>query len=274
LTTLFKPSYRSGIEDWLSESQANDFLRLLGVSAKPPSLAFLQTLVMAVYAQIPFQNLTMLTRERVPPTPAQIIDDMLSGIGGLCNTMNPFFVALLHQLGFSVGFLRGSMAQPDCHIGIVVELSGESYWLDLGNGFPYLQPLPILHGSRAQFLGFEYQLQFDEGRFYLRQNILGHIGTKINQHFTVEPCHYQVFDDIRHRHYQEAGFGPFLTGIRVTRWQPEAGFLLRDNQITSFPGNTFEAQPAQIMQWLRQHFNQGERLVHLIQQSWKVLYDH
>ena len=56
--------------------------------------------IVSMLERVPFHNLTLLTRERRPPTMAEIKEDMMSGIGGPCAVVNAFFAVLLERLGF------------------------------------------------------------------------------------------------------------------------------------------------------------------------------
>ena len=133
-------NYKSGLEDWLSSQQVDEYLKLIGVEFKKPNLQTLRMVVRKTYEVVPFQNLTMLLRPRVAPTPETITSDMLRGIGGLGTTINPFLCALLQKMGFQSGLLMVSLDKPNCHFGILVHVEGEDMWVDIGNGFPYLEP--------------------------------------------------------------------------------------------------------------------------------------
>lgn len=65
-----------------------------------PSLDNLNKIIVSMLSRVPFHNLTLLTRERRPPTIAEIKSDMMSGIGGPCAVVNAFFAVLLDVLGF------------------------------------------------------------------------------------------------------------------------------------------------------------------------------
>ena len=60
----------------------------------------------------------MLTRlyegkRHYPPTFGESIEDMLNGLGGLCNVRNPFLLLLLRALDFeNVRFVIGTMCPP------------------------------------------------------------------------------------------------------------------------------------------------------------------
>lgn len=65
-----------------------------------PDLNNLNKLIVAMLECVPFHNLTLLTRERRPPTMDEIKKDMMLGIGGPCSVVNSFFAVLLDVLGF------------------------------------------------------------------------------------------------------------------------------------------------------------------------------
>lgn len=253
-TEILNKNYLSGLEDWLSEEVANQFLMSINIARESPSVDYLTKLIRACYAQIPFQNLTMLTRPRVAPSREEILRDMLSKTGGLCTTNNPFFCALLHQLGFNVGLISASMKEPDCHIGLIVAIYDDLFWVDLGNGFPYLTPLLITQGSQASHLGFDYELILVGSTVSVNQTILGTKKKKKNQSFIINPVHYSFFNNMRVRHYQEEDYGHFLKGIRINRWTLNQGFVLRDNMIWTIPGRAHKASSIDIISWIEEGF--------------------
>ena len=63
-------------------------------------LVSLNKLIVSMLSRVPFHNLTLLTRERRPPTSAEIKNDMMTGLGGPCSVVNSFFAVLLDMLGF------------------------------------------------------------------------------------------------------------------------------------------------------------------------------
>lgn len=263
----------TGLENWLSDSTCNRFLRLIGAPRRNPSHKYLVKLLRACYARIPFQNLSMLTGPRHPPHQDAIIAMMLRGLGGPCDVNNFFFCALLHKLNFDVGLLPASMHEPDCHIGLIVvfkERIPKNYWVDFGNGFPYLTPLPIIDGASAAHLGFEYGLEIRGATASVWQNILGEQDRIINQAIKLQPVHYSYFDMMRVRHYGESGFGPFLSGVRINRWEVDSGFIMRDNVIWSLPGNRRVADDDKCLRWIEQNFD-GRLFAPLYRKSVKII---
>lgn len=90
----------------LSLDDAHKFLRnVLGwreedITLLSHDVQSLNKLIVSMLSRIPFHNLTLLVRERRPPTPDEIRDDMMTGLGGPCSVVNSFFAILLDRLGF------------------------------------------------------------------------------------------------------------------------------------------------------------------------------
>lgn len=264
----------TGLEEWLDAAARDGFLRLIGVRRRAPSRAYLVELLRACYARIPFQNLSMLVGPRRPPQRDAIVAMMTRGFGGPCDVNNFFLCALLHKLHFNAGLLASSMHEPDCHIGVIVgfdDRAPQNYWVDFGNGFPYLTPLPIIDGASAAHLGFEYALEVRGASAALWQSGLDGQARTLNQTIALRPVHHSHFDKMRARHYGESGFGPFLTGVRINRWEIDRGFIMRDNTIWRVPGRRRIADRAQCLRWINQNFD-GRLFAPLYIQSVNLLH--
>lgn len=268
--SAFPNGESSGLENWLTPKESEAFLRLLGLSRQLPSMRYLTAILRACFTRVPFQNMSMLVGPRRPPRADEIVDTMLRGLGGPCDVNNFFLCALLHQLGFDVGLLSASMNEPDCHIGLLVCIGRGKYWVDYGNGFPYLTPLLVEDGARATHLGFGYRLRVRGVQVSVRQNVLGGAATNTNQTFALQQVHYSHFNEMRVRHYGEIGFGPFLSGVRINRWELTHGFIMRDNIFYNFPGKAQIADAQACEDWIRRNFD-GELFVPLYRKSMEVL---
>ena len=151
---------KSESELMLTSSQIAAFMDNLGLNPMGElTIERLRIIIQQFLARVPFQNLTMLVGPMRRPTWSEICDEMLCGNGGLCTTRNPFLKALLERLGFDVCFVSASMVKPDCHIGLLVFIEGKEYWVDVGNGYPYIEPYPIDSGEVVSHPFFEYRIR-------------------------------------------------------------------------------------------------------------------
>lgn len=147
----------------LSEDEAHNFIAgILKLSDTRSKLAsnrakFLDDLVKAYHARIPFQNVTLLSQpaeERHVPTWEEIKAAVTGGYGGLCYTLAGFMKALLTALGYKVHFASGAIFYPDNHVMVIVNnltYSGSQHLVDM-NGYPTFEAIPLdFEGESAEY---------------------------------------------------------------------------------------------------------------------------
>lgn len=248
------------LRDLLSDPQAAAFARWLDVASAPPDLGTLRGLLQAYLGRVPFQNVTMLARPRRAPTLEEIRADVLAGRGGPCGVMNPFFAALLHRLGFTVCLLRGSMQQPDCHIAVGVLLEGRHHWLDVGNGHPYLDVIPLGDEAPRTHGGLTYRVRplEDGARYAVEHRLAPAAPWRCSYTFLWEPTAFFRFAAMIEHHYTTVGYGPFLSGLRVIRCPGGALRALRDRELILSAGEYTVREPvpdrAALRALLARHF--------------------
>lgn len=215
---------------WISRPEAESFAGWLGVSVVRADLPTLRSLIRAYLGRVPFQNVLMLARSGRAPTRPEILGDMARRRGGPCNVQNPFFAALLAQVGYDVALVSGSMAQPDCHIALLVGLEGRSYWLDAGNGHPYLEPIELTDEAPRRHAGLTFRLAARAPNVRAVEHALaGSAAWKTSYTFTVVARPLRFFATMIAQHHREPGFGPFLTGLRIIRYPAGVLTAIRDD---------------------------------------------
>lgn len=238
----------------LTASQVTAFMEYLGLNHEDsPTFENLRKIVQNFLEFVPFQNLTMLIGPMRRPTWDEICEEMLCGNGGLCTMRNPFMKVLLSHLGYTTTFVSASMEKPDCHIGILVRLNDVDYWVDVGNGYPYVEPYPLGSESVVSHPFFDYQVIGSEGVWQV-QHRFNDGQWRTNQIFENRAVPYEFFDEMHEHHYKEIGWGPFLTGLRVNRWSAVGGFILRDEEATSLGQRTAIESAEDLGRWINQTF--------------------
>lgn len=201
------------------EPQVEALLRRLELAPEVPSVPALTRLIRAWLGRIPFQNVTMLARARRAPTLEEIRDDVLSGRGGPCGVMNPAMAALLHRLGYDVCLISGSMQAPDCHIALLLRLADVDWWLDVGNGHPYLEAVALGDEQVRHHAGLRWRIRAREPGFYAVEHLVPDADDwKCSYTFRPEPHPFSFFEGMIHSHYTQPGYGPFLMGLRLIRY--------------------------------------------------------
>ncbi len=235
------------------QEEINHFLRRINVTPAVISSEYLKEIVSGIIEYIPFQNVSMLTNEWVRPSEEMIKSDMLTGLGGLCTVRNPFLHEFLRELGFNVRFVSSTISEPDCHISIIVEIEGEEWWVDVGNGFPYFDPIRLGDKSTKENWFMSYRLENVGGRYFVYHK-MNNSSWKMNHHFSPEPVDFSVFDHMHEQHYSVPGWGPFLIGLRINRFWEDGGAIVRNEQSTCPTGESLLDTVDKLESWLNEWF--------------------
>lgn len=137
-------------------------------------LLFLEELLQAYLARLPFQNVTLLSsspEQRHVPTWKEIRANIMQGRGGLCYTMSVYMKFLLDALEYKTCFLACSMRGfPDNHIATAVfDLTekGSMHFVD-PNAYPNFTVIPLDFEEESPVYEHSY-LQF---KFVKKGNVL------------------------------------------------------------------------------------------------------
>jgi N-hydroxyarylamine O-acetyltransferase len=141
------------------------YLALLGVERPAPGLDGLRRLVRAHVQAIPFENSASLLRRHAAgsgPVPPIDPDALLAAwearrCGGVCFEHTEMFGRLLAGLGHDVTPIAGEISFPGSHQALLVGLDGERWLVDVGNGAPFLEPIPLDRPLEIQRLGLGYR---------------------------------------------------------------------------------------------------------------------
>jgi arylamine N-acetyltransferase len=131
----------------------------------------LRRLVRAQVEVVPFENSNSLLRRREAGAgPVRAIDpeSLLASwearrSGGVCFEHTEMFGTLLRTLGFDVTPIAGEISFPGSHQALVVALEGERWLVDVGNGAPFFEPVPLDRPFEIERLGLGYRFHVDPG---------------------------------------------------------------------------------------------------------------
>ncbi len=124
------------------------FLQVVGVDRRKPSIEALTELVTAYMKRVPFENVSKLyylKRHGLRGLPG--LQQYLEGIernnfGGTCYSNNYYLHLLLAHLGYQVALCGAGMANPDVHLVNIVTVDEREFLVDAGYAAPFLKPLP------------------------------------------------------------------------------------------------------------------------------------
>ncbi len=150
-----------------SQGWINRYLALLGVEAEQPSYAALARLTRAHLARVPFENTSSLRRAlaaggaQVPPLDpdTQLAAWEGRGAGGICFEVTNMLPRLLTALGYQVAPVLAKISFPGSHSASLVSLNGERYLVDVANGAPFWEPVPLHGETEVRRAGLAYRFR-------------------------------------------------------------------------------------------------------------------
>jgi arylamine N-acetyltransferase len=150
-----------------ASSWVSRYLALLGLpemAEERPSLEALRKLTRAQVQNVPFENITAILRRAgvgaegpVPPVDLEaLLASWEAGAGGgVCFDATPMFRRLLDELGYQTSLALARISFMGSHQAVVVTLDSAEYLVDVANGAPFFDPIPldretiVRHGALA-----------------------------------------------------------------------------------------------------------------------------
>jgi N-hydroxyarylamine O-acetyltransferase len=127
------------------------YVSVLGLTRESPGPEYLRKLTRAHLSRVPFENVTSILRRANVTVPGEPVPSLDREVelhawaerrgGGLCFEVVDMFGALLSALGFTTHPALGTISFPGAHQANVVDVAGERYLVDAGNGAPFFEPI-------------------------------------------------------------------------------------------------------------------------------------
>lgn len=215
-----------------------EYLSLLGVPAREPSLKALKELVRAQMMRVPFENISKLRwKHEIGGVGLPDLKRFLHGIrdynfGGTCYTNASHFHSLLAYLGYDVKLCGADMSQPDVHLVNIVTVEGGEYLIDVGYAAPFLEPLP-------RDLDSDYVIKHGDGRYVLRprddrgwSRMDYYEDGQLTHGYRVNPRARRIeeFSDVVEDSFRDSS--TFMQSVMLVRFAPERAIRLKNLSLT------------------------------------------
>ena len=144
---------------------AERYLELLGIDVKTPTLDGLRAITSAHPRRVPFENISAILRRRdhgpgaVPPLDLEAMLDAWCARrgGGVCFEVVAMVDRLLAELGYWTRPVLAQISFPGSHQANLVDIGGRRYLVDVGNGAPFLEPIPLDGEFEIQHAGLRFR---------------------------------------------------------------------------------------------------------------------
>jgi arylamine N-acetyltransferase len=146
------------------------YLALLGLPAEPPARASLDRIVRA-HRSITFECVSSLIRRHqagfdgsVPPLDLDAVLGTWAARagGGVCYEFGSMLERLLRELGYTVYPVLAQISFPGSHSALIAELDDRQLLVDVGNGQPILEAIPVDEPFEIHRAGLRYRFRRDE----------------------------------------------------------------------------------------------------------------
>ncbi len=223
-----------------------EYLQILDVSVKKPSIDALKELISSHLAHIPFENISKIYYKKklnllyIPTLELYVEGIRKYNFGGTCYSNNFYFNRLLKYLGYNIVLCGADMKNPDVHIVSIVTIENQEFIIDVGYAAPFFEPLP-------RNLSTEYQINFGIDKYILlpkdcngfsrlnfyRNNILKHS-------YVVKPYSRSIseFD-----HVIKASFditATFMNAILLVLFGKNSSKVIHNFSIIEFENNNYK----------------------------------
>jgi arylamine N-acetyltransferase len=212
----------------------SDYLKILNVSIKKPSMNALSELIKSHLFNIPFENISKLYYKKlfdlhyIPDFELYIEGIKKYNFGGTCYSNNYYFNKLLKHLKYEIILCGADMKNADSHIVSIVKLDDQEYIVDVGYAAPFLSPIP-------RDLATEYQINFGEDKYILSpkdengfSKLNYYKGGSLKHGYTVKPFCRKIkdFDEVI-----KSSFNPdstFMNSILLVKYGKDSSKIIHN----------------------------------------------
>ncbi len=237
----------SGMEmppEWIDR-----YLRLLGMEDPKPDLETLSRLARTHLLTVPFENVTSILRRRghlgqpVPPLdPETLLTawEQRRG-GGLCFEVADTFNRLLVALGFRTRVVLGFITFLGSHQAILVEMDGGRYLVDVANGAPFFDPIPLDRPVEIRHAELAYRFYpGDAAETWLQDRWIDGTWTPFCSYELGPPDPGQRAAAFQRHH--TLGEGWVVGRLTLAQCTEDAVYRLRDQEFTRFTAEGKETE--------------------------------
>ncbi|BBM87110.1 arylamine N-acetyltransferase [Candidatus Uabimicrobium amorphum] len=186
------------------------------------SINYVESLMLNKFKTEPFHNLYLLSKT----TPKTLI------YGGTCSDKTLSFLNTLKSLGIEAKLHSSLINNQNIHRLVAVNIEGQTYFADVGNGWPSIKLFPKHYEVRYTCYGITYRSEIKPYSLKVYQTRRGEerLSTEIPFESKNEQ---QIMDDIKNRFDGSVEY-PFSTGLRFSQVVDDKFLFLRDDTLLFF----------------------------------------
>ncbi|KKB37056.1 arylamine N-acetyltransferase [Bacillus thermotolerans] len=212
---------------------ASVYLQKLKMGKEPPTVNYLQRLILNHLSLIPYETFSKFHYYRkegpkIPDFQTFVANLESRGWGGTCYSLNVNFARLLMQLGFTCSLVR---VLPG-HAGIMVHIEGRRFYVDVGYGSPITRPVDLESKAHHLLHGFGEEILFTrrgKKTFLLERQAHGKVFA--TKEIIWEPLTEEELQSDIEASYADSSDNIAMRRISAVRFQGNQCYFLRDHTL-------------------------------------------
>jgi arylamine N-acetyltransferase len=225
----------------VADTWTRGYLELLGIEARPPSREALDAIVRA-HRGIAFESVSSLMRRHSAgegPVPPLDLDDLLEtwtarAGGGVCYEVGSMLGRLLEVLGYKVYPVLAQISFPGSHSALMVELDGAQLLVDVGNGQPIFEAIPVDSIFEIDRAGLRYRFHRDPTTGKLIQDRWVEGGFKPFVTYEMVAATPEEMEASFQRHHALPPMTFVMHNFRLVKCHDDEVLQLRDHEFTRY----------------------------------------
>jgi arylamine N-acetyltransferase len=217
------------------------YLELLGVVPGPADLTTLNTIIRA-HRGIAFECVSSLIRRNATPSgpvPPLDLDDLLTtwtarAGGGVCFEVGSMLGRLLEVLGYTAYPVLAQISFPGSHSALMAELDGRQVLVDVGNGQPIFEAIPVDTVTELDRAGLRYRFGRDAATGKLVQDRWVDGGFRPFVTYEMSAASAAEMEASYQRHHALPPMTFVMQNFRLVRCTDDEVIQLRDHELTRY----------------------------------------
>jgi asparagine synthase (glutamine-hydrolysing) len=205
----------------------------------------IEALLLNEYKTVPFHNLFMLNG-LVPKPSIQ---------GGTCSDKVLHFKAVLARHGIHARLHQGSINGVECHRLLSVEVCGQKYWIEVGNGWPCLQLLPVFKPVEYTVYGMTFKTVLEQEHLILQHRTQGDFSSMITIPHQEKP--ESVIEQAIKDRFMEPLIYPFRSQRRFSMIKGDSFYFIKGERLRIYHDSGVTEHvltPLEVYQWIHDFF--------------------
>ncbi|MFT2092898.1 arylamine N-acetyltransferase [Paraglaciecola sp. 2405UD69-4] len=190
----------------------------------------IERLILEHFCTVPFHNLNLLYGS------SQII----AIPGGTCSDKTLAFLSDLRMMGVKAFLHTANIGGKEIHRLVRININNQTYFADVGNGWPTLRLLPCNENTQFECYGMKYRTEIAKNWILVFHERQGKESLQLEINITPRP-EQEIYSQIKSRYSSGVNY-PFSRSLRFSMIVGKEFLFLRGNRLERYSFNDFSVE--------------------------------